>query len=297
MARVSSRQRAGFTLIELLVVVAIIAVMLGLLLPAVQKVRETASRTKCVNNLKQMGLALHNYEIQNEHFPAGYYQFGMYTYTGWQLQLLPYVDQMNMWNESVAYLSGNQSDTDFNSYPAVNYPLPLFICPTNTRPTIDVYNSVSYEITSYMGCSGTVSNSASPGGLLYYNASVTIGQITDGSSNTIAVGERPCSGNLFWGWGFAPYGTGYGDGDTVLGSNDAYLAVDCSDLATNVGLQAPSEPYNTGAIDTAHYWSFHDGGANFLFCDGSVHFLSYSAESVFPALCTIAGGETVALPF
>jgi prepilin-type processing-associated H-X9-DG protein len=174
----------------------------------------------------------------------------------------------------------------------------MFICPSNTRPPTINYGGVNYELTSYMGCAGTTSNFPVSGdGVLYLNSAVKLVQITDGTSNTIAVGERPVTGDLYYGWGFAPYGNGAGDGDTVLGANDTYLATILGDLPTNVGLQQPRQPPNsTSEIDGAHYWSFHTGGANFLYCDGSVHFLPYSASSVFPALCTRAGGEVFSAP-
>jgi prepilin-type processing-associated H-X9-DG protein len=120
--------------------------------------------------------------------------------------------------------------------------------------------------------------------------------ITDGTSNTLAVGERPCTGDLYAGWGFAPYGFGEGDGDTVLGTRDTGLASSMGAPATNVGLQAPTSPQAQNEVDGAHFWSFHPGGANFLFCDGTVHFLSYSANGILPALGTRAGGETVQIP-
>jgi prepilin-type processing-associated H-X9-DG protein len=281
-------------------VIAIIAVLIGLLLPAVQKVRESANRMKCSNNLKQMGLALHHYHDVNNHLCWGYCNgapTATFCYTGWQLQLLPYLEQNSLYSQSVTWLTANPYQTDTDSYPACSFQMSMFICPSNTRATSVVCGSVNYELTSYMGCTGTASNTTTGTGVLFCNAAVKMVQITDGTSNTIAVGERPVTGDLYYGWGFAPYGTGYGDGDTVLGSNDAYLALDMGDSATNVGFKAPTNAATTAEIDGAHYWSFHTGGANFLFCDGSVHFLPYSASNVFPQLCTRAGGEVFAMPF
>ena len=288
------RGEKGFTLIELLVVIAIIAILIGLLLPAVQKVREAAARTQCQNNLKQMGLALHNFHDVYQHLPTGFYPWysGTFTYTGWQLQSLPFLEQTNLWNLSYTYLQANPSATDTNAYPACGFQMKIFICPSNARPLLESYGGVNYELTSYMGVTGTSSNNPVSGdGVLYSGSNVRMTDITDGTSNTAAIGERPCTGDLYYGWGFAPYGTGAGDGDTVLGSLDTVLAVTMGDVATNVGLRQPTQPFTTAEIDGAHFWSFHNVGANFLFCDGSVHFLPYAAGSIFPALCTRNGGE------
>jgi prepilin-type processing-associated H-X9-DG protein len=183
-------------------------------------------------------------------------------------------DRPALYTQSQNYLQANAGNTDTNNYPACGFQMKMFICPSNARPVNENYGGVNYELTSYMGNTGTSSNNpVSADGVLYSNSSVRLLDITDGTSNTIAVGERPVTGDLYYGWGFAPYGTGAGDGDTVLGARDTALAVTLGDISTNVGLQAPRQPNNTAEIDGAHFWSFHTGGANFLFCDGSVHFL------------------------
>jgi prepilin-type processing-associated H-X9-DG protein len=270
-------------------VIAIIAILVSLLLSAVQKARAAASKVVCQNNLKQMGLALHLFHDVNQTFPSGYYTTGPFMHTGWQLQLLPYLDQENLWDQCVTFLNNNPGDTDSNSFPAAGFPAQIFVCPSNIRPgTTGKFIGVTFELTSYMGTCGTTSNDpVSADGVLCSSILVSIGDITDGTSNTIAVGERPVTGDLWFGWGFSPWGSGQGD---------AYLAAVMGDLPTNIGLRAPMEPTGTAEIDGAHYWSYHTGGANFLFCDGSVHYLLYNADSVFPALCTRAGGENVNIP-
>jgi prepilin-type N-terminal cleavage/methylation domain-containing protein/prepilin-type processing-associated H-X9-DG protein len=315
-------RRLGFTLIELLVVIAIIAILIALLVPAVQKVREAAARIQCTNNLKQIGLALHGYHDVYKKFPAGYYAGYNYggapygggsgfkplpanqtflTYTGWQLQLLPFLEQQSLYNNSYTWLQANPRNTDNNSYQACGYSFSIYTCPSNIRPQTIVYGGVTYELESYMGCTGTNSGynwgAPSGDGVLYVNSSVRFADITDGTSNTIAVGERPATGDTYFGWGFAPYGTGAGDGDCVLGSNDTGIASMVGDLPTNVGFRPQRVPGDAGELDAGHFWSYHTGGANFLFCDGSVQFLTYSlAPTVFQALCTRNGGETFTLP-
>ncbi len=311
------RKHLGFTLIELLVVIAIIAILIGLLLPAVQKVRESAARVKCQNNLKQIGLALHDYHGTYNQFPAGFYasynqppfptlpaSLNYFTYTGWQLQLLPFLEQQALYTQSNTWLTNNPYNTDTNSYPACGYPFTVYTCPSNVRPTTTTSGGTIYELESYMGVTGTTSGTnwgtPSADGILYVNSSVQIVSVSDGTSNTVAVGERPCTGDLYYGWGMAPYGTGAGDGDTVLGANDTALASNFGDLTTNVGFLQPrinQATNTTSEIDGAHFWSFHIGGGNFALADGSVRYMTYSAASpVFRALATRNGGEVFAAP-
>jgi prepilin-type N-terminal cleavage/methylation domain-containing protein/prepilin-type processing-associated H-X9-DG protein len=316
------RLRRAFTLIELLVVIAIIAILIGLLLPAVQKVRESAARMSCENNLKQIGLALHGYADARGYFPAGFYanyvtnppladpSLGYLTYSGWELQLLPYLEQQSLYTKSIAYLQANMYGEDSNAFPACGYVEKIYVCPSNLRPTTVNYENAGtiYQLTSYLGCTGTVSGNPTlaKDGVLFCNSEVTLINILDGTSNTIAVGERPCSADLSFGWGFSPYGaSGNGDGDCVLGSMDSADATMYGDIATNIGFKSPrvNQATYTGTgpvtadIDYAHFWSFHSIGANFLYCDGSVHFLAYGLPpATFVALTTRSGGEVFTTP-
>jgi prepilin-type N-terminal cleavage/methylation domain-containing protein/prepilin-type processing-associated H-X9-DG protein len=294
-------RRAAFTLIELLVVIAIIAILVGLLLPAVQKVRESAARTKCGNNLRQMGLAYQAYHDATKKFPSGHYSTaadGPWIYITSFTPILPFVEQVSMWNQTNAWLSANPGFPWSSGNASIAAVVPTYICPSNVRPlwvsgaTAGLNTPVS--LVSYLGNAGTSSNNPiSADGVLYADSQVVLTDITDGSSNTILVGERPSSTDLMWGWWPAAWGTGAGDGDCVLGARDVALAAHFGAPPTNVGLR-PGNPNNQG--DAAHWWSFHIGGANFLYCDGSVHYLTYSADSILPQLSTRAGGELFVAP-
>jgi prepilin-type N-terminal cleavage/methylation domain-containing protein/prepilin-type processing-associated H-X9-DG protein len=299
-------RRRGFTLIELLVVIAIIGILIALLLPAVQKVRDAANRTKCENNLKQIGLALHSYHDTYNTLPMG--QNSLTTDPGgapnyhkwwtWMAQLLPYVEQQNLYKQaddwSRTHLLGNPYGPPSN--PAQYTPMPTYSCPSDDR---DLTASYAYEevgsnqmldvaFTGFLGVNGT--NYLTRDGVFFANVSVAFKDVTDGLSNTLFVGERPPSTDLIWGWWFD------GQGQRGTGSSDVTLGV----LERNV-IEPSCSPgpymYQQGDLnnncDQFHFWSLHTGGANFLFGDGSIHFIPYSAASILPFMATRAGGEPV----
>ncbi|HEY7328372.1 MAG TPA: DUF1559 domain-containing protein [Gemmataceae bacterium] len=295
--------RPAFTLIELLVVIAIIGILLGLLLPAVQKVRESASRAKCLNNLKQMGLGLHNYHDVNRMLPPGYLASGPYvngatdTSPGWAwgVYILPFLEQQNLYSQYDLSLPVQNS-------PAIATVLNSYVCPSDITP------STAFAVTgsswgtvcmappsSYAACcGGGVSTTAATGnGVFYRNSQTRLTDITDGTSHTLFIEERAYA-KVQGTWVGAITGgycnQGLYNPDAVPGK----LGQGAADL---VLVHAGTNNNPTGRnLDDA--CSMHTGGSNFLYADGSVHFIrnitSNSVDSLtLHALGTKAGGEVL----
>jgi prepilin-type processing-associated H-X9-DG protein len=403
-----SRQRSGFGLIELLVIIAILAILLGLLLPAVQKVRGAADRIKCSNNLKLIGLGLHSFHDAMGKFPVGLWNLRAtgkqgatndsyplnhkYHWLSWMTLILPYIEQERLWRQtelmetqgskpgpcqSVYSSQGLDSRMDtfypwdvckngLQRYEGLGTVIPMYNCPTDTRQMSKSGGArnvagdasakgIAVAYTSYLGvsgvdsftqwnngkgvpnvytmsqkiqippgsngilrgsnrddfsvpltgagtCLGTSYNDFGTRGKPVDNRGVRITDITDGTSNTLLVGERPPSQSLDFGWWFAASGmSGMGTCDVVLGTNEINTQNSCITAVDN----CPIGPYQfaPGALanvcDQFHFWSFHPGGANFLFADGSVHFVSYKVDptDIMPKLATYNGGEIVNLNF
>ncbi len=292
--------RRAFTLIEVLVVIAIVAVLIGLLLPAVQKVRSAAARLACQNNLKQLGLALHNYEGTVGTLPPGAAKFAKkepYPGLSWLGHLLPHVEQGPLWGVSQVAYAERPGNPFQPPHLGILTPLKVFSCPADDRQSMAHATHSGYRVasTGYLGYLGI--DFKTPTGVLYYGSRTRFTDITDGTSNTLAAGERPPSPDFWFGWWYAGAGeAGTGAGDMVLGARERNIN------ASQYTGQCPAGPYNfrpgkpDEMCDVFHYWSLHAGGANFLFCDGSVRFLAYAADAVMPALATRAGGEVAAVP-
>jgi prepilin-type processing-associated H-X9-DG protein len=279
------------------VVIAIIAILIGLTIPTVQRVRDAASRIQCANNVRQIGFALHQYHDAHKVLPPGMsYRDGTdpFLYMSWHTRILPFLEQGSLWNEAVRAYAEAPDPFWFNPPHSLTTVVPVFGCPSDGR-TLDIFQlpgSTQVALTSYQGVQGT--NQFRRDGLLFVDSQIRFAAITDGLSNTLLVGERPPSTDGIFGFWYAGWGNNKdGTGDMVLGVR-----------AFNLGMWAPGCPegpyaYTQGRLsnqcDLFHFWSLHIGGANFLFADGSVHFLSYSVDPQFPALATRAGGEVVQL--
>ena len=279
--------RPGLSLIELLVVIAIVALLVGLTLSAVQRVRASASRASCMNNMRQIGLALHQYHDARGALPPGVRDDTgkePFPFMAWSARILPYIDQQPLWERTEkAYAA----DPWFKSNPphiGFSTLVRTFACPADERTLhISTLNSFPVALTSYLGVEGI--NQYRWDGTLYLDSRVRFSDITDGSANTLLVGERPPSRDEVFGWWYAGWGQEKdGSGDMLLGvrEKNARGYNNC-----------PPGPYNfqpgefNNQCDMFHFWSPHPGGSNFAFADGSVRFLRYSADSIMPALSVV----------
>jgi prepilin-type N-terminal cleavage/methylation domain-containing protein/prepilin-type processing-associated H-X9-DG protein len=328
--RISSvrRRPSGFTLIELLVVIAIIAVLIALLVPAVQKVREAAARTQCNNNLKQLGIALHSFHDTYKKFPVGEADNDNMNW-GWMVYILPYIEQQPLYNAltndtancyitptskmGLANVTPGNIDTigghNVNATAgggAATKVIPMFICPSDTWP--NTTSTGGYAKTNYVAnlgnfatidCGTAAAAGSTRNGILimansdFDTFTTNMAQITDGTSNTVFLGEATASANV----GITSNGFPLWAGGNVVvfwhgGDN-------CTNLPAGWGnyFRFMNNTFflnrTTSNESDASFGSKHTGGANFLFADGSVRFLadSVGSTSSYPAIGSRNGGE------
>jgi prepilin-type processing-associated H-X9-DG protein len=286
------------TLIELLVIVAIMAILLALSLAAVQKVRSAASRAQCVNNLRQIGIALHLYHDLRQCFPPAF-STQNYQYASWLAYLLPYVEQQTLWNQALAAYNADPRPWDGPPHP-VGSVVSLYICPLDNRAAQPVtvtnltgnvgqsgldFAGIQVGLTSYLGVSGT--DLYGNDGIFYADSRTRLSDLLNGPSQTLLVGERPASADLAYGWWYV------GPGQLTTGSADVVLGISELNVVNPGGCGGGPYTFTAGTLqnqcDMFHFWSLHSGGANFLFADGSVQFVSYAGAASLPARATRGG--------
>jgi prepilin-type N-terminal cleavage/methylation domain-containing protein/prepilin-type processing-associated H-X9-DG protein len=330
MPKCYGNRRPGFTLIELLVVIAIIAILIALLVPAVQKVREAAARTQCINNLKQIGLALQTYHDTAKAFPVGQYNDDNRNW-GWSTAILPSIEQgpiysqlsSGLWTNFTIFIPGGGPNIGPPGQPsgynvdgtggdqvnlaagagAAGTPLNVYMCPSDVWPS---RTATGYGKSNYLGCMGSDTsggnwaswsnpNGGTMNGCLLqsnnnnYTWNVRIASITDGTSNTVMVGEVTANN--------VSYPVGATDNFPIwAGGNPQYQGQ--GRQHNYFRLMDPNYPLNlkTGNADRC-FGSQHSGGANFLFADGTVRMLTNGiATTTYAALGTRNGNEVVSLP-
>jgi prepilin-type processing-associated H-X9-DG protein len=331
----------------LLVVIAIIAILIGLLLPAVQKVRDAAARIQCANNLHQMGIALHSFHDTYKRFPAtllvgrnfdgsewywngspptptppGGYRWNEVPkstrpvqgpFYSWLIRISPFMENDNLYKEInwknwpwwVYPPDGRSTGTPGTELNAFSWK--IIQCPSDSRSELvaDAGGGIMVALTGYKAVHGITElpNGYSPSyqtvvqdgvlgwnGVMHVNSQVKMTSISDGTSNTLLVGEIPPSTDLQYGWWFAgsgdwPY---FGTTDVALGTNEYNPVIGRRDVFRPGTLNDPNNEHRW------HYWSLHSGGGNFLMADASTQFLNYSiSPAVMNALATRNGGEVV----
>jgi len=289
--------RAAFTLIELLIAISVIGILLGLLLPAVQKVRAMASQTACQVKMKQLALAITHYHDANHRLPPGHRSAKSrqgIPFTGWTISILPFAEQEEIFHQSHQDTLAINNPLEFTKHSVFSKVVSLFVCPNDyriTAPQISLKTNHLAAFTSYLGNAGL--NYRSKDGTLFQDSQLNLPSITDGTSNTLLLGERPPSGDFQFGWWYAGAGqVGTGSGDLILGVQEqnimpaVWQGPNC-----NPGFYSYQESQLDSPCNLYHYWSLHTGGANFAFSDGAVRFMPYSSRPVMPALASRNGND------
>lgn len=331
MRKMNCKSKRGFTLVELLVVIAIIGILIGMLLPAVQMVREAARRVECLNNLRQLSLALHNYESAHQSFPPSRmapddqmipshltnHVGGASAFQSWSIQILPFIEQTNL-SDDYDFNQPWFDDANSTNHQVISTQLSVFRCAsTPETDAVDPFhvlnaaagdygsiNEVKKKVYTQVLEIDAPDESARVGLLAKFRRN-PIGTCADGTSNTIYIAECAGQPDVYISRGrmdaddFANY-----TDDKVVNFNGRFVAQDgCGWADPDCGFSVNGAsadglnkygPVMINAINVSEVYSFHPGGASAAMADGSVHFLSSDiAPEVFVGLATRAGGEIV----
>ncbi len=288
--------RRAFTLVEILVIIAIIGVLVALLLPAVQAAREAARRMQCQNNLKQIGLALLNYESTHKQFPSGYLSDLDASKNdtgpgwGWATLILPQMEETTLFNS--IHIDRPIEDSSNTARLSV---IPNYLCPTEDfRRTWTAKSSSGTAIcdvgeSNYVGVYGTGEPGSDGDGMFFRNSKVTVKDITDGTSKTLAAGERTHQlGPATW--------VGSVTGAALYPQDENNQAQDVTEGGPGMTLGHAGENATPGSAgqDINQFYSLHGSGDTFVFADGHVTFLRSDMDyNTYLALATRAGGEPI----
>lgn len=318
MKSLSPKQQAGFTLIELLVVIAIIAVLIALLLPAVQQAREAARRSQCKNNLKQIGLAIHNYIDQSQSFPPG--SVRDFTFAGgswatsmlsWQARILPFLDQ----SETSKKINWKLYPGDAAAHATImRTRIAGYICPTDGKM---VGSSVAYAPTNYVTCLGNTDDGLSKQNVMSINSNTRISEVKDGTSSTMIVSE--CKINEPWVYRYEGNAGNYsacqagadppvtnnwsasgGSGGTVGRGYSWFMAVSNQSWTYTTSFRPNDVAQSNHECELWSYpgyfaaRSFHAGGVHTLMADGATRFINSTISlSTWRAIGTKSNREVV----
>jgi prepilin-type N-terminal cleavage/methylation domain-containing protein/prepilin-type processing-associated H-X9-DG protein len=287
-------KRTGLSLIELVVVIAIVGVLVGLLLPAVGAARERARSMQCQNRLRQLVLGLHAHHETHGVLPPGVTaSSGDYPYLAWPARILPFIEQNDLWLLAERDYARQRSPFIPPTHEGLARVVEHFSCPSEgmAEQVHLARNAYVVALTDYIGVAGT--DFRTRDGVLMRGSRTRMGDIRDGTSQTLCIGERPPSTDAWYGWWYA------GVGQEESGVPDMLLGVNEQNVGYDVfgGCSAIShfEYGNWESVcSTLHYWSFHPTGANFAYCDGAIRILTYTTDNtVLRALSTKNKGDNL----
>lgn len=293
-----SSHRRGFTLVELLVVIAIIGVLVALLLPAVQAAREAARRMSCSNNLKQLGIAMHNYHDTLGALPCGWVSTNG---AGWSALILPQIEQTNLYTSLDFNATNSWSAAGPNRTACETY-IAGFRCPSMAAATKENFNNIAGRVpASYRGVASNTADCDDPGGsvsgrhmesanlegVLFGDSGVRFADITDGTTNTFMIGES---------WHDSAFSQDSNScdfwyiGSPQIKSNQTEYSEFCG--STGVPMNSRKIATTNGHFKELSYTSYHPNGAMFCLADGSVRFVAYTINTnTYRALGSRNGGE------